>query len=174
MIFLVLVAVGFIAVQAIEWQHWSLNPLELLSYRAAFTLNILNKAILHQFVTGGNLFYSTLTGFFISVDPRVIVGQAVLGQKHSITSTILGPVLLDFGVFGLMIQMFFIGFVLKSCHIIQKHFKSICTAFYSILLGQTLIWIETGPTDLVVWLFYLVGIIILIYYTYKLKHNKSL
>ncbi|MBO7240852.1 MAG: oligosaccharide repeat unit polymerase family protein, partial [Methanobrevibacter sp.] len=40
----VLLAVGFIAVQAISWQHWSLNPVELVSYRAAFTFNILSKA----------------------------------------------------------------------------------------------------------------------------------
>ena len=47
----VLLAVGFIAVQAISWQHWSLNPIELVSYRAAFTLNILSKAIENQFAT---------------------------------------------------------------------------------------------------------------------------
>ena len=157
-----LLAVGFIAVQAISWQHWSLNPIELVSYRAAFTLNILSSAIQNQFATMGNLFYSTLTGFFTHTDPRVLVGIATIGRNHSITSTIFGPALLDFGIVGMILQMIFIGFILKVLHGMQNHKRSIFTAFYGILLAQTIIWIETGPTDVVVWLFYLMGIILII------------
>ena len=159
---IVLLAVGFIAVQAISWQHWSLNPVELVSYRAAFTLNILSSAIQNQCVTMGNLFYATLTGFFTHTDPRVLVGIATISRNHSITSTIFGPALLDFGILGMIVQMLFLGIVLKTLHTLQSHKKSIFTAFYGILLAQTIIWIETGPTDVVVWLFYLIGIFIII------------
>ena len=167
----VLLAVGFIAVQAISWQHWSLNPIELVSYRAAFTLNILSKAIENQFATMGNLFYATLTGFFTHSDARVLVGQATLGQVHSITSTIFGPALLDFGIVGMLIQMFLLGLILKTLHSIQKYKKEIFTAFYGILLAQTIIWIETGPTDIVVWLFYLIGIFLIIHFLRGVKHE---
>ena len=160
----VLLAIGFIAIQAISWQHWHLNPIELVSYRAAFTLNILSQAIQHQFATGGNLFYATLTGFFTHTDPRVLVGIATIGREHSITSTIFGPALLDFGIIGMCLQMLLIGIILKTLHSIQNHKKSIFTAFYGILLAQTIIWIETGPTDVVVWLFYLIGILIVLNY----------
>ena len=166
-IIVLLLAIGFIAVQAISWQHWHLNAIELVSYRAAFTLNVLEHAIRNQFTTGGKLFYSTLTGFFTHTDPRVLVGQATLGRDHSITSTIFGPALLDFGAIGMIVQMFIIGFILKSLHSIQKHRKEIFTAFYGILLAQTIIWIETGPTDVVVWLFYLVGIILMVFSFHK-------
>ena len=159
---IVLLAVGFIAVQAISWQHWSLNPVELVAYRAAFTLNILSSAIQNQCVTMGNLFYATLTGFFTHTDPRVLVGIATISRNHSITSTIFGPALLDFGILGMIVQMLFLGIVLKTLHTLQSHKKSIFTAFYGILLAQTIIWIETGPTDVVVWLFYLIGIFIII------------
>ena len=162
-----LLAIGFIAVQAISWQHWHLNAIELVSYRAAFTLNVLEHAIHNQFATAGNLFYSTLTGFFTHIDPRVLVGQATLARDHSITSTIFGPALLDFGSIGMIVQMFLIGFILKSLHSIQKHKKEIFTAFYGILLAQTIIWIETGPTDVVVWLFYLIGIILMVFSFHK-------
>ena len=158
----VLLAIGFIAVQAISWQHWSLNPIELVSYRAAFTLNVLSKAIENQCTTMGNLFYATLTGFFTHTDARVLVGQATIGRVHSITSTIFGPALLDFGIIGMLVQMFIIGFILKVLHIIQYNKKSIFTAFYGILLAQTIIWIETGPSDIVVWLFYLIAVLIII------------
>ena len=167
----VLLAVGFIAVQAINWQHWSLNPIELVSYRAAFTLNILSKAIENQFATMGNLFYATLTGFFTHSDARVLVGQATLGQVHSITSTIFGPALLDFGIVGMLIQMLLLGFILKTLHSIQNYKKQVFTAFYGILLAQTIIWIETGPTDVVVWLFYLIGIFLIIHFLRGANHE---
>ena len=167
----VLLAVGFIAVQAITWQHWSLNPLELVSYRAAFTLNILSKAIENQCATMGNLFYTTLTGFFTHSDARVLVGQATLGQVHSITSTIFGPALLDFGIVGMILQMFLLGLILKTLHSIQNYKKEIFTAFYGILLAQTIIWIETGPTDIVVWLFYLIGIFLIIHFLKGANHE---
>lgn len=168
---LVLLAVGFIAVQAISWQHWSLNPIELVSYRAAFTLNILSQAIANQFATMGNLFYATLTGFFTHTDPRVLVGIATIGRNHSITSTIFGPALLDFGILGMIVQMFLIGIILKTLHSIQNHKKSIFSAIYGILLAQTIIWIETGPTDVVVWIFYLIGIFIILNYLRGSNHG---
>lgn len=160
---IMLLAVGFIAVQAISWQHWSLNPIELVSYRAAFTLNILSQAIANQFATMGNLFYSTLTGFFTHTDPRVLVGIATIGRNHSITSTIFGPALLDFGIVGMIVQMFLLGLILETLHSMQNHKKSFYSAIYGILLAQTIIWIETGPTDIVVWIFYLIGIFIIGY-----------
>ena len=159
---ILLIVIGFIAVNAIGDQHWRLNALELVSYRAGFTLKILEIAINRQCVTAGALFYATLTGFINSVDPRVLAGQAVLSIDHSTTTTIFGPALLDFGIIGMAIQMFFIGVFLKLLHITQKYKFGIVTAIYGVILAQTLIWIETGPTDLVVWIFYLIGIIILI------------
>ena len=166
---ILLIVIGFIAVNAIGSQHWRLNALELVSYRAGFTLKILERAINRQLITAGALFYSTLTGFILSIDPRVLVGEAVLSYSHSTTSTIFGPALLDFGIVGMIIQMFVIGAFLKLLHFIQKHKFGIVTAIYGVILAQTLIWIETGPTDLVVWIFYLVGIIILIKTLYSLK-----
>ena len=88
--------------------------------------------------------------------------MATIGRDHSITSTIFGPALLDFGIVGMILQMFLLGIILKTLHTIQTNRKTIFTAFYGILLAQTIIWIETGPTDIVVWLFYLIGILIII------------
>ncbi|KZX16375.1 hypothetical protein MBCUT_08670 [Methanobrevibacter cuticularis] len=170
---ILLLIIGFIAVQSIEWQQWRLNALELLSYRAGFTLNILDRATYLAGSTNGSLFYYTLTGFFKSVDPRVLVGEVVLNEHHSITSTILGPAILDFGGIGLAVQMFLIGLILKLLYFIQKHVKGIATAFYGIILAQTFIWIETGPTDLVVWLFYFLGIITIVYYFVIIDNNAN-
>jgi oligosaccharide repeat unit polymerase len=91
------------------------------------------------------------------------VGDVVLGYKHSSTSTIFGPALLDFGTWALALQMFILGLILKLMHLIQKQKKGIFTAFYAVILAQTLVWIETGPTDLVVWIFYFISIGLILY-----------
>jgi oligosaccharide repeat unit polymerase len=162
-IFILLVTVGYIAVKSIEWQGWTLTPIELLFYRAGYTLQILDHAVFMQGSTHGQLLYNTLMGFFKSTDPRVIVGSATLGYAHSTTSTIFGPALLDFGLPAMLLQMTILGFIMNLIYKVQVNVKNIFIAVYAILLAHLIIWIETGPTDLVVLLFYLISIIILIY-----------
>ena len=162
-IFILLLVVGYIAVKSIEWQTWSTTPIELLFYRAGYTLQVLDRAAFLQGSTHGQLLYNTLMGFFKSSDPRVIVGSATLGYAHSTTSTIFGPALLDFGLYAMLLQMTILGFVINLIYKVQTNVKSIFIAVYAILLAHLIIWIETGPTDLVVILFYLISIIMLIY-----------
>lgn len=150
------IALGYIAVKAIQWQTWVLNPLELVFYRAGFTMMVLDKIAHIPGFTGGELFYQALTGGH----PRVTVGQVVLGYQPvngittSITSTLFGPAILDFGAWGLAVQMFLLGIILRFMHSAQKIAGGAFIAFYAIILTHTLIWIETGPTDSMVWFFY--------------------
>ncbi len=162
-IFVLLLIVGYVAVKSIEWQTWTLSPLELLFYRAGYTLQVLDKAVLLQGSTHGQLIYNTLMGFFKSTDPRVIVGSTTLGYAHSTTSMIFGPALLDFGLYAMLIQMFLLGVIMNFIYKIQKSLKNIFVALYAILLAHVFIWIETGPTDLVVLLFFLITLIIIFY-----------
>ena len=162
-IFILLIAVGYIAVISIEWQAWRITPFELLFYRAGYTLQVLDRVVFMQGSTHGQLLFNTLMGFFKSTDPRVIVGSATLGYAHSTTSTIFGPALLDFGVYAMLVQMTILGFIINIIYKVQINVKSIFIGLYAILMAHLIIWIETGPTDLVVFLFYLISIIILIY-----------
>jgi uncharacterized membrane protein len=81
--------------------------------------------------------------------------------KYSIcaTSTLFGPVYLDFGLIGLTIQMLFMGMFLKLLHKLKK---GIGIGIYSFILTHTLIWIETGPTDIMIWFLYLIGLVYII------------
>ncbi|MDO5851219.1 MAG: oligosaccharide repeat unit polymerase family protein [Methanobacteriaceae archaeon] len=162
-IIIILLGIGYIATQFIEWQTWTLNPIELLFYRAGYTLQVLNNAIMLEAQTNGQLLYNTLTGFLKSTDPRAIVGQVTLGYFHSTTSTIFGPAILDFGIPVMLIQMMVLGFILETISSIQLKEKGLFTALYAILTAHTIIWIETGPTDLVIFLFFLITIIITIF-----------
>lgn len=165
------ISLGYVAVKSIQWQTWVLNPVQLLFYRAGFTMMVLDKITHMPGFTGGELFYQALTGGH----PRVTVGQVILGYTAngstptvSITSTIFGPAILDFGALGLAIQMFLLGIIMRLAHSAQKMVNNAYTAFYAIILAHTLIWIETGPTDSMVWFFYVLTVIALLIFAYNI------
>lgn len=156
-----LMAVGYIASQSIAGQHWTLNPFELIFYRAAFTLEVFEKIIPLAGTTHGHI----LGMIFSSGSPRTFIGEYVLKYTVCLTSTLFGPVMLDFGYVGLTIQMLFMGAFLGLIHKLKK---GVGIGIYSMILTHTVIWIETGPTDIMIWFLYLIGIIYLI-----LNYNLS-
>lgn len=154
-IFIGLVSVGYIASQSIAGQHWTLNPIELLFYRAAFTLEVFERILPLAGTTHGKI----LSMIFSSGSPRTFIGNYVLHENVCLTSTLFGPVMLDFGYIGLAVQMAFIGAFLG---LINKLKKGIGIGVYSIILTHTIIWIETGPTDIMIWFLYLIGLVYII------------
>lgn len=150
-----LMAVGYIASQSIAGQHWTLNPLELIFYRAAFTLEVFEKILPLAGTTHGKI----LSMIFSSGSPRTFIGEYVLHYNVCLTSTLFGPVMLDFGYIGLTVQMLFMGAFLGLIHKIKK---GAGIGIYAIILTHTIIWIETGPTDIMIWFLYLIGLIYLI------------
>ena len=152
--------VGYIASQSIANQQWTLNPLELVFYRFAFTLEVFEKII----PLGGTTHGHILSMIFSSGSPRTFVGEYVLKYTVCATSTLFGPVYLDFGLAGLTVQMLFMGIFLE---LLYKLKKGIGVGIYSIILTHTLIWIETGPTDIMIWFLYLIGLIFMIITLYK-------
>lgn len=173
----VFVILGYVAVKAIQWQTWVINPLELVFYRAGFTMMVLDKITHLPGFTGGELFYQALTGGH----PRVTVGQVYFPEIYkpgsaittSITSTIFGPAISDFGALGLAIQMFILGLILRLMHSAQKIAGGALTALYAVMLAHTLIWVETGPTDSMVWFFYALGIIALLVFAWIYLNGKT-
>lgn len=147
-----IMGIGFITSQSISGQHWTLNPLELVFYRAAFTLEVFEKIIPLAGTTNGKI----LAMIFSSGSPRTFIGEYVLHYNVCLTSTLFGPAMLDFGYIGLTIQMLFMGAFLGIVHKIKK---GIGVGIYSITLTHTIIWIETGPTDIMIWFLYFIGII---------------
>ena len=150
------IGIGYIASQSIATQKWMLNPIELVFYRLAFTLEVLEKIIPLAGTTHGHI----LSMIFSSGSPRSFIGNYVLHYDVCLTSTLFGPVMLDFGYVGLTIQMLFMGAFLKIMHTLTKN--KIGIGIYSIILTHTLIWIETGPTDIMIWFLYLLGLIVIV------------
>ena len=150
-----IMAIGYIASKSIATQNWTLNPLELIFYRAAFTLELFEKIIPLGATTHGHI----LSMIFSSGSPRTFVGEYVMKYTFCATSTLFGPVYLDFGLTGLTVQMLFMGLFLGLVHKLKK---GIGAGIYSMILTQTLIWIETGPTDIMIWFLYLIGLILIL------------
>ena len=150
-----LMGVGYIASQSIANQHWTLNPLELIFYRAGFTLEVFEKIIPLAGTTHGHI----LGMIFSSGSPRTFIGEYVLKYTVCLTSTLFGPVMLDFGYVGLTVQMLFMGMFLGLLHKAKEGFG---VGIYAFILTHTIIWIETGPTDIMIWFLYLIGLIYLI------------
>ena len=161
-----IMAVGYIASQSIASQQWTLNPLELIFYRAAFTLEVFEKIIPLGASTHGHI----LRMIFSSGSPRTFIGEYVLHYTVCLTSTLFGPVYLDFGLVGLTIQMLFMGIFIE---LIYKLKKGIGVGIYSIILTHTIIWIETGPTDIMIWFLYLLGLILIIINFNYINLNKN-
>jgi len=168
------IAIGYIAVKSIQWEQWALNPLELLYYRAGFTLMVFDKIVHIAGTTGGEIFKQV----FSSGHPRVTVGQVVLNYPTisskpttSITSTIFGPAVLDFGFWAMVLQMFLLGFALRVVHLTQIKANGAFTALYAIILAHTMIWVETGPTDIIVWIFYAISLLAVIIYISQLRRE---
>ena len=161
-----IIAIGYMASQSIANQTWTLNPLELIFYRAAFTLEVFEKIIPLAGTTHGHV----LSMIFSSGSPRTFIGEYVLKYTVCLTSTLFGPVMLDFGFVGLAIQMLFMGIFLE---LIYKLKKGIGVGIYAIILTHTVIWIETGPTDIMIWFLYLLGLILIIINYDYIKLNKN-
>ena len=155
-----LMAVGYIASQSIAGQHWTLNPMELIFYRAAFTLEVFERIIPLAGTTHGKI----LAMIFSSGSPRTFIGEYVLHYNVCLTSTLFGPVMLDFGYIGLTIQMLFMGAFLGLVHKIKN---GVGIGIYAFILTHTIIWIETGPTDIMIWFLYLIGLIYILMVLFK-------
>lgn len=161
-----IMAIGYIASKSIATQNWTLNPLELIFYRAAFTLELFEKILPLAGTTNGHI----LTMIFSSGSPRTFVGEYVMKYTFCATSTLFGPVMLDFGLIGLTVQMLFMGLFLAM---MDKLKKGIGVGIYSIILTHTLIWIETGPTDIMIWFLYLIGFVFIVINFNHIKLDKD-
>ena len=128
-----LLAIGYIASQSISGQHWMLNPLELIFYRAGFTLEVFQRILNLGGTTHGHI----LSMIFSSGSPRTFIGLYVL-------------------------------------NIVGKYKKEVGIGIYSIILTHTLIWIETGPTDIMIWFLYLLGFIVIVLNYKNIKFKQKL
>ncbi len=134
-------------------QHWDLNPIELLCYRAYFDLYVLSKIVESNILTLGKI---TLTP-----NGEQLIGELLFGYPHNITTTLFGTIYLDFGIFGVLFAILF-GFISKF---IYEGDKKLYAIYASLLLAYCEIGINYG---------FLIVLFLLLYMNMKLKQKDKI
>ncbi len=153
----------------------STSPLYTLQSRADFTLHVLN---LLSYISGdfglmhGKLTLSAIPGA-TDLGPRMTIGKLIAWRTEvTVTPTLIGPMLIDFGRVGLAIAMAILGFVLGIGYkIIEKTKDSFYIVLYALLLTYTILGVETGILDIQVLVYFLLGFLI---YLANLLHNTKI
>ena len=143
----------------------STNPLYTLQSRADFTLHVLN---LLDFIGGnfglthGHMLASSIPGS--DLGPRMMVGKLIAWRTEvTVTPTLIGQMVVDFGKAGVFFGMLILGFILGIGFKIIKCTKNyFYIALYSLLLTYSILGIETGILDIQVLIYFIIAIFIYI------------
>ncbi|WP_342766063.1 oligosaccharide repeat unit polymerase family protein [Methanobrevibacter sp. V74] len=141
----------------------STSPLYTLQSRADFTLHVLN---LLDFLGGnfglthGHMLTSSIPGS--DLGPRMMVGKLIAWRTEvTVTPTLIGQMVVDFGKLGVFAEMLLLGFTLgigfKIIQITKNYFY---IGIYSLILTYSILGIETGILDIQVLLYFIIAIFI--------------
>ena len=149
------------------------NPFYTLQSRADFTLNVLK---LLDFVGGnfgithGNLLASSIPGS--DLGPRMMVGKLIAWRTEvTVTPSLIGQMVIDFGKLGVAIEMCGLGFILGIGYKIMKKTNDyFYIGLYGLILTYSILGVETGILDIQVLAYF--AIAIFIYLAFIIKSNK--
>lgn len=149
------------------------NPFYTLESRADFTLNVLNLLdfIGGNFgVTHGKLLASSIPGS--DLGPRMRIGKLIAWRTEvTVTPTLIGQMVIDFGKIGVAVEMCGLGFILGIGYKIMKKTNDFAyIGLYSLLLTYSILGVETGILDIQVLAYFAVAIFI--YLAFIIKSDK--
>ena len=165
--------IGVCAIMGIGYLR-SLNELAIsantsifstLETRANFTMHVLN--LLNQ-ISGnfgllhGKMIASSMPGS--PLGPRMLVGKLIAWRTEvTVTPTLIGQMLVDFGKIGVALEMCLLGFILGTGYKIIKITKdSFYIAIYSLILTYSIVGVEIGILDIqILFYFFIISIIYL-------------
>ena len=148
----------------------AIDPFYTLKSRADFTLHVLNLLdfIGGNFgVTHGKLLVASIPGS--ELGPRMMIGKLIAWRTEvTVTPTLIGQMVADFGKVGVAVEMCLLGFILGiGFKVVRKTKDYFYIGLYSLILTYSILGVETGILDIQV-LFYF-AVAIFIYITLILK-----
>lgn len=151
------------------------SPFYTLQSRADFTLHVLDllNFIGGEFgVTKGLVLSSSIPGS--ELGPRMLIGKLIAWRTEvTVTPTLIGQMVVDFGVLGVAIEMSVLGFILGvGFKIMKKTLNYFYIGIYSLLLTYAILGVETGLLDIQVLVYFAIAIIIYSIYIAK-ELNKG-
>ena len=141
------------------------NVFSTLESRANFTMHVLN--LLNQIsgnfgILHGKMLASSMPGS--DLGPRMLVGKLIAWRTEvTVTPTLLGQMLVDFGKVGVAVEMCLLGFILATGYkIIKITQDAFYISIYSIILTYSIVGVETGILDIqVLFYFFIISFIYL-------------
>ena len=141
------------------------NPFSTLESRANFTMHVLN--LLNQIsgnfgILHGKMIASSMPGS--DLGPRMLVGKLIAWRTEvTVTPTLLGQMLVDFGKVGVAVEMCLLGFILGTGYkIIKITQDAFYIGIYSLILTYSIVGVETGILDIqVLFYFFIISFIYL-------------
>lgn len=120
----------------------------IVSARAGFTYYTLENVLLKTGVWGEprlalNLFLQLLGVKVIQIG--AVAGEATVNLPRFYTSTFAGPLWIGFGLLGVVVGSLLFGYLLGRTYASKTAWGK---AFYGLLVGIGLIWMETGPLQI--------------------------
>ena len=118
-------------------------------------------------LTHGKLLASSIPGS--ALGPRMMVGKLIAWRTEvTVTPTLIGQMVVDFGKVGVAFEMCLLGFILGiGFKIVQKTKDYFYIGIYSLILTYSILGIETGILDIQVLLYFVIAIFI--YFLYLIK-----
>ncbi|RMF89818.1 MAG: oligosaccharide repeat unit polymerase [Methanobacteriota archaeon] len=146
-----------------------IGPLEVMGARIGLTLSVYDYLVKRFMPFGANRGYTLLASFssFIPgipgprLGPRTIVARLFGITGISVTSTLLGTIVLDFGIVGVILFMFLLGHVLGTGYRAARTGAAMGVGIYSLLLAYSIVGIETGLVDFNVLMMFSIGYLLL-------------
>ena len=147
-----------------------MGPLSTLQSRADFTLHVLdllNRVSGDYGILHGKLLISSIPGS--SLGPRMTIGKLIAWRSEvTVTPTLIGQMVVDFGRIGVAIGMGLLGFILGIGYkIIEKTKDSFHIFLYALLLTYTILGVETGILDIQVIVYFIIGLFIYLVVVFK-------
>ena len=133
-------------------QNWKIGVLGILSYRAYFDMLVLEKILNYPNLMLGNILFNPVG--------EKLIGEILFNYPHNITSTMFGPIYLDFGISGL----FFALLLGMASKLIYNGNSKLYAIYASILLSMCEIGINYG---------FLIVLLLLLYTNSLIKNNNN-
>lgn len=150
------------------------SPFYTLQSRADFTLHVLDllNFIGNDFgLTKGSLIASSIPGS--ELGPRMMIGKLISWRTEvTVTPTLIGQMVVDYGRVGVAVEMSILGFILGVGFKIMNRTKNyFYIGLYSLLLTYSILGVETGILDIQVLVYFAIAIVIYGVYIFRLlKH----
>ncbi len=158
-----------------EFAISTVSPFYSLQNRADFTLGVLNKIDLiggNFGVTHGQVIAGSIPGS--SLSPRMLIGKLIDWRTAvSVTPTLIGQMVADFGKVGVAFGMCLFGFILGTGFKIMRKTKNyFFMGLYALILTYAILGVETGILDIQILLYHAIALILYLIYIAKSYSTK--